>query len=83
MKAKIAKPIKSIDLDQLEDVGLYFVLVIIFVLQIVDSIDTDNIILPQLDLSTWSTLLTFIFFFSLFRVLIKKIDDLRGAFITI
>jgi hypothetical protein len=81
MKAKIAKPIKSIDLDQLEDVGLYFVLVIIFVLQIVDSIDTDNIILPQLDLSTWSTLLTFIFFFSLFRVLIKKIDDLRGAFI--
>jgi hypothetical protein len=81
MKAKIAKPIKSIDLDQLEDVGLYFVLVLIFTLQIIASIDTENKILPQLDLATWSTLLIFIFFSSLFRVLIKKIDDLRGAFI--
>ena len=81
MKSKTAKLSKSIDLDQLEDGGLYFVLILIFTFQIVNSIDTDNKILPQLDLDTWGTLLTFIFFLSLFRVLIKKIDDLRGAFI--
>ncbi|MFZ5857386.1 MAG: hypothetical protein ACOYZ6_11195 [Chloroflexota bacterium] len=81
MKAKIAKPIKSIDLDQLEDGGLYFVLVSIFALQIIDSIDVNNTILPKLDLNTWSALLTFVFFFSLFRVLMKKVDDLRSSFV--
>jgi hypothetical protein len=81
MKAKTAKPIKSVDLDQLEDWALYFVLFLIFMFQIVSSIDADNTIFPQLDLDTWDTLLIFIFFSSLFRVLIKKIDDLRGAFV--
>jgi hypothetical protein len=81
MKAKIAKPIKSIDLDQLEDGGLYFVLFLIFVFQIISSIDTNHELIPKIDFGTWGILLIFFFFLTLFRVLIKKIDDLRGAFV--
>ena len=81
MKTKTVKLSNSIDVDQLEDWALYAVLFLIFVFQIVSSIDTKHKLIPEIDFATWGILLTFVFFSMLFRVLIKKIDDLRSLFI--
>lgn len=78
MKAKIAKPIKSIDLDQLEDWVLYLGLVLLFLLQLASSA---GLIIPSNENNTWEAFLSIAFVGALFRVLIKKIDDLRSSFV--
>jgi hypothetical protein len=79
MKAKTVKLSKSIDLDQLGYWALYFVLFLAFVFQIASSIFPGAFSQPAL--AMWETPLTLIFFSSLFGILIKKIDDLRNAFV--
>ena len=78
MKAKIAKPIKSIDLDQLEDWVLYLGLVLLFLLQLAGSA---GLIFPSNENNPWGAFLSIAFVGALFRVLIKKIDDLRSSFV--
>jgi hypothetical protein len=79
MKKKNSRSIKSIDLDQLGYWTLYLVLLIALAFQIASSLFPDAFSQPTL--SMWETPFTLLFFSSLFGILIKKVDDLRGAFV--
>lgn len=78
MKSKTAKLSKSIDLDQLEDWALYLGLFLIFLLQLASSAGLKVIASENITLDAF---LGIVFVGTLFRVLIKKIDDLRRLFV--